>query len=316
MLHHNISNQDSTNSLLIRLIGHFLLVRPVQLVWFDVLMGFSTIVVISRGMPPISASFFVLCSVLADAGACTFNDVGDYESDLLSSERSRNERPLIRGLVTKKAATIQGILLSTSSLLISLFFVYPYFTIICLILILWSFQYSFPPLRMDARPIFSQLFWAIFGVLSFIAISTFLEKNITSTLIDSAPYLLFLIFYSVSGETLTKDIRDYENDHLSGKRTTVVKFGPEICTKAAGVFIFLGTISWMGVFFYYRIHWLILFPFIAIMGGSLAFFWTLIRQLMRQYRKDTARLFHRGYIWSMTILCLLTAVGITITPNL
>ncbi len=184
---------DETNSFISRVIGHFLLIRPIQLLWFDILMGFSTIVVISQGLPTSEALFFIICAVLADAGACTFNDVGDYESDLLSSERSRNQRPLIRGLVTRKAAVIQGVLLSVSSLVLSLFFVFPYFTIICIILILWSIQYSFPPLRMNSRPIVSQIFWAIFGILTFTAISIFLKKSIYSSLTAATPYLIFLM---------------------------------------------------------------------------------------------------------------------------
>ncbi len=113
---------------------------------------------------------------------------------------------------------------------------------------------------------------------------------------------------------MTKDIRDYENDSISGKRTTVVEFGPTLCTKVAGFFVVLGLVAWLGMFFHYQIHWSVILPFIVIAVSSLTLFWILIGRLIHHYQKDTARLFHRGYIWSMTLLCLLIAVGFIITP--
>src|SRR5512137_1723407 len=94
-----------------RIRAHLTLMRPVQLVWFDIFIGLAAFSVLTHHFPGPHFLLFILCSLLTDAGACTLNDIGDIRSDKISIEWSRKGRPLCRGTASMKAAKVQSIVL-------------------------------------------------------------------------------------------------------------------------------------------------------------------------------------------------------------
>ena len=289
--------------------GHFILTRPAQLIWLDIFVSLAVFAVLARHGPNAHYLFFIACAIIADAGACTLNDLGDLESDSLSTEDSRSLRPLPTGIVSKQAAKTQGIILFIIGLAIALYldiivFIFAFF------LILISYQYSMNPLKLDAKPIFTQVFWVSFGFLYYFAVAAYIRKydNLSIENFYNGLYFLtaILLFIAV-GETLAKDLRDLENDRAGGKITTSVYFGPKKAAVASFVFSFIGLFFWA-------------FPFFTVMDTPLFFqamillvviFWNIVcfcltRSIYLNYTKERSRELHLGFILVFTSVLTLT----------
>lgn len=298
-----------------KLKGHFMLTRPQQLVWLDVFASMGFYAIIAQHDPNPHFFLFIMTAVIADAGACTMNDLGDYRSDCRSTEASRKKRPLCTGVVSKKAARNQAIILYTVGLLLALYLDILVF-LSALLLILLSFQYSMRPLKMDGRPIISQLFWVGFGLLYYFAVSAYLiryESIALANIINGLYFLSALILFMAIAETLAKDLRDFENDRASGKTTTPVRFGPKAASASSFAFSLPGLVFWAIPYFsLYETH-IVLQSFILLT----VFVWNFIcfnlcRSIYRKYTKATARKLHKGFILTFTIVLTLSFVaGIT-----
>ncbi len=298
-----------------KLKGHFILTRPQQLVWLDVFATMGFYAIIAQHAPNPHFILFMLTAVIADAGACTINDVGDYRSDCRSSEASRKKRPLCTGVVSKKAARNQAIILYSIGLILA-FYLDILIFLSAFLLILISYQYSERPLKMDGRPIISQLFWVGFGLLYYFAISAYLIRYENIALVkifDGLYFLIALILFMAIAETLAKDLRDLKNDRAGGKITTPVRFGPKAAAAASFAFSFPGLVIWAIPYFsVYQTHIVLQSLIIVIVLGWTFICFNLCRSIYRKYTKATARKLHKGYILTFTLVLTLSFVaGIT-----
>lgn len=302
-----------------RFLGHILVTRPAQLIWLDIVLGVSTAIVLLGEFPPASFLTFVLISVIADAGACTFNDLGDYESDRRSIETARNKRPVVLGQVSHRGGTIQGLVLYLLSLALA-FTVSPVLAFVVAIALIWGFQYSFAPAKMDGRPIVAQLFWLVYIVITVTAIYVFLQEThapfssanpeFLPFMVKFLPYLLYLALFCAVAETLVKDIRDIDNDQRGGKKTTTVFFGFYKASRASWVFASLGLLGWYGILLIYSIppSFVLLFTVVAVWFQWRSWGWGSV--LKESYDKGVARKYHISFILTMAALTAVTALGV------
>ncbi len=298
-----------------KLKGHFILTRPQQLIWLDVFASLGFYVIIAQHAPQAHFVLFILCAIIADAGACTLNDLGDLNSDCMSDEASRMKRPLCTGVVSKRAARNQAVILYSIGLAIALYLDIFIF-IAAGLLILLSYQYSMNPLKMDGRPIISQMFWIGFGLLYYFAIVAYLVRY------DSIPieniyhglyFLMALILFMAIAETLAKDLRDLENDKASGKNTTPVHFGHRPAAMVSLVFSAAGMVFWSIPYFtVYDTMIVLQILIIALVMGWNALCAHLCISLYKEYSKSKSKLLHKGFILTFTIILTLSFVaGVT-----
>jgi geranylgeranylglycerol-phosphate geranylgeranyltransferase len=299
-----------------KLKGHFILARPQQLLWLDIFASLGFFAVLAQKAPNLHYIWFVLCAIIADAGACTINDVGDYDSDKLSTEKSRSKRPLVTGVVSRKAAVNQALILYAIGLVIA-FYLDLYVFILAFLLVLISWQYSMPPLKLDGRPIFSNLFWIGFGFLYYFALVAYLvryEGLTTQNIYNGLYFLLTLFMFMGIAETLAKDLRDMENDRESGiKNTTPAVYGHKSSALVAAVFSAFVLTFWAIPYFTVFETQLIL----RILILALVVTWTIVctklcMAIYREYTKSNARKLHLGFILTFTILLTISFIaGVT-----
>jgi 4-hydroxybenzoate polyprenyltransferase len=286
-----------------KLVGYFLLTRPAQLIWLDVFVSLAIYAVLAQHMPTAHYLLFMACAIISDAGASTINDLGDFESDRLSMEDSRRLRPLPTGLVTKSGARIQAAGLFIIGLGIALYLDFHVF-IFVFILIILSHQYSVGPLKLNARPVVSQLFWVTFAFLYYFAVAAYLNRYeglVMENLDNGLYFLLTMVLFATLGETLAKDLRDLENDSAGGKLTTPVYFGSKSTAAASFTFSLFGLILWAFPFFTILstpLFFQVIILFIVIFWNIICF--GLVRSIMRNYTKERARELHLGFILTFT----------------
>lgn len=292
-----------------KLKGHFLLTRPIQLVWLDIFASLAFYAVLAQHSPNAHFIIFIICAMITDAGACTFNDLGDLGSDKLSAEPSRKLRPLSTGVVSKKTARNQGIVLYAIGLAIA-FYLDLYVFIAALLLVLMSHQYAMKPLKMDGRPIISQLFWVAFGFLYFFAVAAYLVRydNLAiENIYNGLYFLLTMILFAGVAETLAKDLRDLENDRLGGKITTPAYYGHRPAAVGSFVFSIVGTIFWAIPYFTVfetPLIFMILIVVVVVLWNVLCF--KLCWSIYKKYTKARARELHLGFILTLTCILALT----------
>ncbi|MFX1249477.1 MAG: UbiA family prenyltransferase [Promethearchaeota archaeon] len=292
-----------------RIYGHLVLVRPLQLFWLDIVAGFSGVVVLLQGFPDFSdVMFFFVISLLADAGACTFNDIADIEVDSKSIE-SRRFRPLVVGTVSVRSAWIQGLLLYCLSAFLA-FFINPTFFLLTILMLIWAFQYSFPPLRLTGRPYISQVYWVVFVCLWIALLTSYLELPFIKSFFDIFPYLMYMMFYLCLGETMAKDIRDWDNDKSAGKNTTTVVIGPARASDWSFGLGFLGCLGWFWAAISYKLHFFVIIAFGAIAIPTFYLFYQYRSKLQVEYNKIIGRHFHVTYLLSMALITILTTFSI------
>jgi 4-hydroxybenzoate polyprenyltransferase len=207
---------------------------------------------------------------------------------------------------------IQGYTLYIIGLAIALFLdLYVFLFAFALVLI--SHQYSMYPLKMDAKPIVSQLFWVSFGFLYYFALIAYLVRYdaITGTDFQNGLYFLgAMILFLGLGETLAKDLRDIENDKAGGKNTTSTYFGAKAAVSASFAFSVVGCILWM--FPYFTVYETPL-P-LQVLVLLLVYIWNavcvmLCISIFKGYTKRSARRLHKGFILTFTLIMTLSFVG-------
>jgi 4-hydroxybenzoate polyprenyltransferase len=207
---------------------------------------------------------------------------------------------------------IQGYSLYAIGLAIALYLdIYVFLFALALVLI--SHQYSMYPLKMDAKPVVSQVFWASFGFLYYFAVIAYLLRygGITGTNFVNGLYFLgaMILFLGV-GETLAKDLRDLENDRAGGKSTTSSYFGAKAAVSASFLFSIVGSIFWMVPYFtVYKT------PFVLqVLVLVLVYLWNavclkLCISIYKDYTKSSARKLHKGFILTFTLIMTLSFIG-------
>ena len=295
-----------------KVVGHIRLARPAQLIWLDVCLSLCIFVGITGHMPAGFYLWFVLTAVLIDAGACTLNDIGDLESDKASTEGNRCERPLVLGSVSKRAAWVQGIALFALGVALAAW-LSPWVLLFAIALVVLSWQYSFPPLRMDARPYVQQLFWFTFGILYFLAVYSFVmryDAPMEGFWIAALGMIVGVQVFAALGETLAKDLRDLDNDRRGGKYTTSVHLGPRRTARYAFYLSCAGLFIWIFAIIVLYGNW----GLAALTMGVIAVLWTivcfrLVNDLTDHYSKASARKLHLGFISVFAVLLILSMLS-------
>ncbi len=295
-----------------KVMGHIRLARPAQLIWLDICLSLCIFVGIVGEMPPAFYLWFVLTAVLIDAGACTLNDIGDLESDKASTEGNRSERPLVVGSVSKRAAWVQGIALFAVGTILAAR-LSPWVLLFALLLVAISYQYSFPPLRMDARPYVQQLFWFTFGILYFLAVYSFViaySQPMDGFWIAALGMIIGVQVFAALGETLAKDLRDLDNDRAGGKYTTSVHLGPKRTARYAFYLSCAGLSIWIFAIIVLYGNW----GPAAFVMALIAITWTvicfrLVSELTDHYSKASARKLHLGFISVFAVLLILSMLS-------
>jgi 4-hydroxybenzoate polyprenyltransferase len=295
-----------------RIRAHFTLMRPVQLVWFDIFIGLAAFAVLTQQLPEPHFLLFILCSLFTDAGACTLNDIGDIRSDRISIEWSRKGRPLCRGTASMKAARAQAVIFFALGLMLAIYLDI-YLFLFALGLVIMSHQYSMGPLKMNGKPYVSQLFWVIFAFLYYGAVSAYVMHYNDVTwqgIIDGLPFLAVLVIFVGIAETLAKDLRDLDNDRDSGKITTPVRIGARIAAPASFVFSVIGISLWAVPHFiggrtpiYFQVPIGILF----VAWNAICLY--LCYAIYKRYSKESSRALHKGYLLTLTGILALTFVA-------
>ncbi|UCC92453.1 MAG: prenyltransferase [Thermoplasmata archaeon] len=295
-----------------KVMGHIRLARPAQLIWLDICLSLCIFVGIVGEMPPAFYLWFVLTAVLIDAGACTLNDIGDLDSDRASTEGNRSERPLVMGSVSPRAAWVQGIALFTAGAVLAAW-LSPWVLLFATLLVILSYQYSFPPMRMDARPYVQQLFWFTFGILYFLAVYSFViaySQPMEGFWMAALGMIIGVQVFAALGETLAKDLRDLDNDRAGGKYTTSVHLGPQRTARYAFWLSCAGLVIWISSIIFLYDNW----GLAALVMSIIAVLWTiicfrLVRELTTNYTKASARKLHLGFISVFALLLILSMLS-------
>jgi 4-hydroxybenzoate polyprenyltransferase len=292
--------------------GALRLARPAQLIWLDVCLSLTIFVGITGHLPAAHYLWFVLAAVLADAGACTLNDIGDLHSDAASTEGNRSGRPLVVGAISRRVAWVQGLLLFGTGLALAAW-LSPWVLACAVALVVISYQYSFPPLRMNARPYVPQVFWFTFGILYFLAVYAYVVRfdDLMSGYITSAVAMIVGVqLFAALGETLAKDLRDLDNDRRAGKITTSVFLGPVKSARYALYMSFAGLTVWLFAVIVLYGNW----GYAALVMLAIAVVWsavckTLVDDLCAKYTKASARKLHLGFISTFAVLLMLSMLS-------
>lgn len=299
----------ATDKALETLLGHIKLMRPFAWVWFDGFPAAALFALITGGFSTATlTAIFVL--ILIDSAATTLNDVFDIATDRVSKEANRNQRPIVAGIVSPRAAILQSVSLNLAALALAI--VHGGWMIAATLLaILWGTIYSLPPFRLSARPQFSNAFWFFCGSVFYLVVASAANALFSTA---SVFWLLGYFGFYATGENLAKDLRDWENDTLAQKQTLVVKVGP----RRAALHSYIG--CWIGTAFYFLLVWTnpgIAFPFRIVLSGILVA-WLVIAGnislgIYQEYSKALARDLHLGYIRAYLLFNLAIAANYALT---
>jgi 4-hydroxybenzoate polyprenyltransferase len=243
---------------------------------------------------------------LTDAGLTTLNDIADRDTDRASVEAQRNMRPLADGRVSLRQAYAQVVMLETCALVAALA-ISPVFFVLLAGGVLYGVGYSVRPVNIVGRPILSQLFWVVLWPAMYVGVYICVGGDFAAGL----PYIGATVLFMGVGETLSKDLRDIDNDSLTGKRTTPVIFGIERATACSTGALVLGSIACVASAATAHRAVPTLVGSIAVVAGL----WCaravqLTRALRTHYIKADARALHVGCIRVFLTVNLLLIVGL------
>ncbi|UCE38460.1 MAG: UbiA family prenyltransferase [Thermoplasmata archaeon] len=290
-----------------RIIGHIKLTRPPAVIWLDFIPAVTFFVVITHHLPSYFYLLFILGIMCFDMTSSTVNDIADFESDRRSIEPNRKHRPIVMGVISKKAASYRTISLFVVGCIIFVylsFYSSPLIFLFALLLGLLGLQYSLPPLEMGARPMLSTIFWPFLWIIYYLALISYIGlEKVESGLLFLGSVILFMGL----AEPLAKDIRDVDNDKRGGKITTVVRFGVPRSAIASFTLSIMGSLMWIYSLYVistnnYYILLILLMVFVLWNGYCLA----LTRRLISSYQKKDGRSMHLGYILTFTVANFLT----------
>jgi 4-hydroxybenzoate polyprenyltransferase len=94
-----------------QIIGHIKLTRPPAVFWLDFLPAVTFFVVITQHFPRYGFLIFILGIMCFDLASSTVNDISDIQTDRTSMEPNRKHRPIVSGVISKKAASTRAITL-------------------------------------------------------------------------------------------------------------------------------------------------------------------------------------------------------------
>ena len=217
-----------------------------------VLMAYSWLSIVGlcvtfRGIPPTILLLKVFCAVTGMAlGMYLWNDVCDFKQDIVSKEmidQSPSDRPLVRGLVSKRRMGVFSALLValglTASALINLEVL-----LIQLAFLVIYIIYSTEPIRLKRIFLWKQVTVAIGGAIA--CLSAGLAAGIISIqlLYLTGLYVLFLVGVNPLG-----DLRDMDSDRAGGIKTVPIVWGPGFTLRLSlATFTASAATTWIGFY--------------------------------------------------------------------
>ena len=156
------------------------------------------------------------------------NAIGDKEVDKLHNGRSKDmnlaHQPLVTGEITEKEGLYIGMIFLFSSLLFAWLISY-FFFLLMLIVDVFGYVYSMPPMRFKTKPIRDILCNALSAGAIFIAGLSIGGENMNPVMILAA-FIMASIFY------IPTVVTDHEFDKKVGLKTSAVFFGPKKILQA------------------------------------------------------------------------------------
>jgi 4-hydroxybenzoate polyprenyltransferase len=290
-----------------RIIGHIKLTRPPAIIWLDFIPAVTFFVVITHNLPSFIFLLFILGIMFFDMTSSTVNDIADIKSDRRSIEPNRKHRPIVLGIISKRAASYRAITLFVVGCVIFVYLSFynsPLIFLFALLLGLLGIQYSLPPLKMGARPIISTIFWPMLWIIYYLTLISYIGWD---KLGQGWSFLMAVVVFMGLAEPLAKDIRDVDNDKRGGKITTVVSFGVPISALASLTLSIIGSLMWIYTFYTFPPNNEYFFTFIImifIVWNTLCLI--LTRRLVSQYKKKDGRSMHLGFILTFTCANFIT----------
>lgn len=283
-------------------LAHIRMVRPTTRLWFDTLMPFAVMMVLTNGHPPLFQGLgFIVVMNLVHIAATIVNDLQDVESDRLSTELLRATRPIANEVIPRKLAVTEAAFATVVAIVLAFLISWELaalVTVLCVMLLL----HELPPVRTQSRSILSQLA----GVLGFGGILLAIIMAVDYVGIRSSiPFLIFVALYLGFAGMLVKDIRDVDNDAAGGKQTTAVKFGAGKATRMAMLSYIIAGIAWLWfVFTYPSLNFIPISIATAIFLCWIIYTGIAARRLKLSFSKAICRFLHRGSVVVFTCLSL------------
>ena len=170
-----------------------------------------------------------LAAILIEMGLFTFNDVFNIEEDKVNSP----DRPLVRGCIGIREASLFGALTLIVGMLLSLI-IGPISFILILLVVMLGMAYNVSLKRKgflgNVAVAFNTAMPFVYGAL--------LMSNITGIIL-----LFYLMaFFSALGREVIKGIKDLRGDIRVGTKTLAAKYGSLIAARIAASFIVIAVI--------------------------------------------------------------------------
>ncbi len=164
--------------------------------------------------------------------ASSSNDYADRKIDAINLRGSK-DRPLVTGSLSYRSLWVIHLTAGVFALLFSIYYGLQA-VILTLVILLFSYLYSFKPVQISARGVVSQLLLPVSYVFYPFTLGYWsVPAN------NPYPWLLMAGLYAgFVGRLFLKDFRDIKGDRKFGKRTFLVRHGRKITCVAAGLFGF------------------------------------------------------------------------------
>ncbi len=255
--------------------------------WFSII----SLCIVFRGLPPPILAAKLFCAMTGMAlGIYFYNDFSDLEQDMASRELegfSPSDRPLCRGLVSKRRMGVFSALLVvlglTSSAMINLEVL-----LIQLAFLVLFFIYSAEPIRLKKIFLMKQVIVTIGGAIA--CLSAGLAAGIISI---QLLYLTGLYVLFVLGVNPLGDLKDIESDRAGGVKTVPIVWGPGATIRLAlATFTASAATTWIG---FYRLGFNIVLPIIGTIVFA-AFVYVVYPLLshLSDYEYMVNRIYSRG----------------------
>jgi len=271
------------------------LTRPIGplLIGLSVFMGQA--VALGRIPEPSLVFTSILASMLMTASSFVFNDVVDYEIDVVN----RPTAPLPSSRVSRRGAIVFGILLFIVGFVFSLRVNIQSFIVLNVMYAL-SIIYS---LKLKATGLLGNI------VVALCVSSSFIYGSLTAT--GSVNHVVLKIawfaFFVNLGREVIQSIQDMEGDKRKRVRSVAIVYGPRTAALLGSIFTILGLILGPLLFLDYKAGYSVLLSqtFTLILIPEAGLIYSII-QLLKQPTPGFTRVFLKRYnVFTIVILLLL-----------
>lgn len=185
---------------------------------------------------------FVLISIGLLIATNSIAEVFDYYVDFINFHllkknfKSRSEPPIVKGKITKKSAILQGLMLYSICIFVSIFYFNSIpITAFILLIIFLAFIYIAPPFHLKKHG-----FLGVFDLTFLFSSLYLLPLFVNKTYLSSEEIVWFILLFSNTFiAMLCKDFKDYEGDAKLNIKSPVVLMGPKNIAKIVKYTTFL-----------------------------------------------------------------------------